>query len=186
MALLNWLASAWSRWSKANRTTQNVARYREPFYRFQSAAEVQQAAQIGVTIDVNQATVDDWLRLPGISIHQARALTDLSRSGVRFYSLEDLAAALGVGVDRLAYIKPILRFYYYEDDPQEGLAPVEVNRASIEMLAQVPGIDLYLARTIVQYRQSGPYENLADLQRRLCLPPDLTTNLLHYLKFSER
>ena len=41
-----------------------------PYYRFQSPFEIAVAADLGVRIDVNQAGVDDWLRLPGISIHQ--------------------------------------------------------------------------------------------------------------------
>jgi len=48
-------------------------------------------AALGIQIDVNQASVD-WLRLPGLSIHQARV--ELCRSGVQFYCLEDIAAAL--------------------------------------------------------------------------------------------
>ena len=46
----------------------------DPYYRFQSLQEIAIAAELGIKIDVNQATVDDWLRLPGLSIHQARSL----------------------------------------------------------------------------------------------------------------
>ncbi|MBN3922070.1 MAG: ComEA family DNA-binding protein, partial [Nostoc sp. NMS4] len=50
----------------------------DPYYRLQSGEEIQIAAQLGIRIDANQATVDDWLRLPGLSIHQARSLVELS------------------------------------------------------------------------------------------------------------
>ena len=54
----------------------------DPYYRLQSVQEIVIAAQLGMTIDVNQASVDDWLRLPGLSIHQARTLFDLTSLGV--------------------------------------------------------------------------------------------------------
>ena len=38
----------------------------DPYYRFQSIAEIQAAAALGLAIDVNTAGVDDWLRVPGI------------------------------------------------------------------------------------------------------------------------
>src|SRR4028119_2001991 len=73
----------------------------DPYYRMQSAQEIAIAAQLGIKIDVNQASVDDWLRLPGISIHQARSLVELSVAGVPFYSIEDIAAALSMPAQRL-------------------------------------------------------------------------------------
>ena len=69
---------------------------RDPMMRLSTAAEVVVAADLGVRIDANQATVDDWLRLPGLSIHQARTLVRLSQNGVVFYALDDVAAALGL------------------------------------------------------------------------------------------
>jgi len=73
----------------------------DPYYRLQSGEEIQIAAKLGIRIDANQATVDDWLRLPGLSIHQARSLVELSRSGVKFYCIEDIAAALAIPAPRL-------------------------------------------------------------------------------------
>ncbi|MEM0981135.1 MAG: hypothetical protein AAGH78_12785, partial [Cyanobacteria bacterium P01_H01_bin.58] len=60
----------------------------DPLARLQSAAEVPIAVALGIRIDVNQATVDEWLRLPVLSIHQARTLTTLSQRGVAFYCIE--------------------------------------------------------------------------------------------------
>ena len=71
----------------------------DPYYRFGSLAELPIAAELGIKIDVNSATIDDWLRLPGLSIHQARALVALQQAGLELYSIEDLAAALGMPGD---------------------------------------------------------------------------------------
>jgi len=174
MSLFDWIA----------KTTQTqTARSRilnDPYYRFQSLAEVQLAASLGIKIDVNQAGVDDWLRLPGLSIHQARTLTELTQAGVPFHSLEDIAAVLNLPLQRLKPLEPVLLFCYYDQTSLHTIQPIDANTASLEMLTRIPAIDLYLARLIVQNR---PYRNLPHLQRRLSLSTELTSQLMHYLKF---
>ncbi|MEW6495089.1 MAG: ComEA family DNA-binding protein [Cyanobacteriota bacterium] len=156
----------------------------DPYYRLQSAEEIAIAVELGIKIDVNQASVDDWLRLPGISIHQARSLVELSGMGVQFYCLEDLAAALSVPAQRLKPLQPILNFCYYDADSLATPQQVNPNTASVEQLTKIPAVDLFLARAIVQNRfESGNYRNLADFQRRLSLNPQLISELMYYLRF---
>ncbi|ARV60372.1 DNA uptake protein [Nostocales cyanobacterium HT-58-2] len=157
----------------------------DPYYRLQSGEEIAIAVQLGICIDANQATVDDWLRLPGLSIHQARSLVELSRAGVKFYCIEDIAAALSVPVQRLELLKPILSFSYYDD---ESLALpsyiVNPNTATVESLAKIPFLDLLLAQAVVENRiSSGPYRSLIDFQQRLNLPGDIVSHLMYYLRF---
>lgn len=177
----------WRGWQARLKATLQPLRTRllnDPFYRFQSIEEVAIAAELGIAIDVNQATVDDWLRLPGISIHQARSLVGLTQAGVQFHALDDIAAVLNVSEQRLQPLAPILRFCYY--DPAQPLTPQRLNpnQASVEQLFRVPGIDLYLARSIVKERQqAGSYRSIADLQQRLALSADLTAQLMHWLCF---
>lgn len=155
----------------------------DPYYRFRSLSEVRLAVELGVQIDVNQASVDDWLRLPGLSIHQARSLVALSQSGVQFHSLEDVAAALSVPVQRLQPIAPLLRFCYYDSESPGSIQLVDPNVASVEWLTRVPAIDLFLAKAIVQNRQIyGKYRNMADLQKRLSLSGQLIAEIMHYLR----
>lgn len=155
----------------------------DPYYRLRSLEEVQVAAALGINIDANRATVDDWLRLPGLSIHQARTLCQLTQSGVQFHCLEDVAAALGLPEERLKPLAPVLRFYYYDKENLLATNSIHLNSASIEVLMQVPGIDNFLARAIVNNRNShGNYRNLADLQQRLYLPGELVASLMHYLR----
>ncbi|MDF5727512.1 MAG: ComEA family DNA-binding protein, partial [Rhizonema sp. PD38] len=73
----------------------------DPYYRLQSGEEIAIAAELGIRIDANHATVDDWLRLPGLSIHQARSLVELSHAELKFYCIEDIAAALSMPAFRL-------------------------------------------------------------------------------------
>lgn len=186
MAFLDWLTSvARTRPPIADSSTTLRSRLiNDPYYRLQSLEELQLAVSLGVRIDANQATVDDWLRLPGISIHQARSLAELTQSGVQFCCLEDVAAVLGVPVQRLRPFAPILSFCYYDADSLVTIELINPNTASVEALLKAPPIDLFLARAIVKNRlAAGPYRNLADLQRRLSLPSAVTADLMHYLRF---
>lgn len=154
----------------------------DPYYRMQSAQEIAIASQLGIKIDVNQASVDDWLRLPGISIHQARSLVELSLSGVPFYSIEDIAAALGMPAQRLKPLEPVLKFCYY--DESEIIQQINPNTATIEQLAQLPHVDVSIAQAIVQNRLlDGSYRNIVDFQKRLSIPGQITAKLMHYLRF---
>lgn len=142
------------------------------------------AASWGVRIDANTASVDDWLRLPGLSIHQARSLTHLTTRKISFTCIEDVAAALNLPVQQIQSWQVILQFCYY--DLETALEPekVNVNTATATELTAVPAIDTFLGRAIVHYRQAGPYKDLADLQDRLRLAPHSVVELLHYLRFS--
>ena len=156
----------------------------DPYYRFQSLAEIAIAAELGIKIDVNLATVDDWLRLPGFSIRQARSLVELVRMGVQLVCLEDVAAAIGVSVQHLQPYEPILAFAYY--DRLSPLSPVKtnVNSASIEELTAIPEVTFDLAAEIVANRQqNGRYGNIVNLSSRLNLDHNLTSQLMHYLRF---
>jgi DNA uptake protein ComE-like DNA-binding protein len=158
----------------------------DPYYRFQSLAELRRAASLGMRLDVNRATVDDWLRLPGLSIHQARTLVELSQAGVAFYCLEDLAAALGLPLQRLQPLAPVLRFCHYDSfdsaDDLGQISPVNPNRASLEQLMQIPGLELTQAQAVLRERQRGVYQNLSDLQRRLQWSGPTLARLMHYLR----
>lgn len=178
MAFLDWLASAAQSVSLRSRI-QN-----DPYYRFQSIEEIRIAVSLGIQIDANQATVDDWLRLPGLSIHQARSLTQLTQSGVQFFCVEDVAAALGLSIQRLKPLEPILKFCYYDPESIHQIQRVNLNQASAEELAQIPVMKPVLARAIARNRiTNGDYKNLVDLQQRLSLPSQLTSELMHYLRF---
>ena len=156
----------------------------DPYYRFQSLREMAIAVEMGIRIDVNQTTIDDWLRLPGFSIHQARSLVELVKMGVQLVCLEDVAAAINVSVQRLQPYESILTFAYY--DCLSPLSPkkVNLNTAELEEIAVIPGLDTNLAAIFLENRQeNGKYRNIVDLQRRLNLDSELISQLMHYLQF---
>jgi DNA uptake protein ComE-like DNA-binding protein len=156
----------------------------DPYYRFQSLEEVAIANELGIHIDVNRASVDDWLRLPGISIHQARILVELTGIGVQFLSIEDLAAAISVPVQSLNALKSILYFGYFDTESLLTPQRINPNTADFAQLEQIPFVESSLAELIVQNREeNGNYRNLVDFQRRLALNSQLISQLMHYLQF---
>ncbi|MBW4419383.1 MAG: ComEA family DNA-binding protein [Myxacorys californica WJT36-NPBG1] len=180
MGFLNWLTSGSGGAAQSLKSQiQN-----DPYYRFQSLEEIKLAVSLGIQIDVNQANVDDWLRLPGLSIHQAKMLTQLSTSGVQFFCAEDVAAALGMSAQRIKPLEPIMRFCYYDPESLVQIQRVNLNTASPEELAQIPVMKPVLARAIARNRiTNGNYKNVVDLQERLSLPSKVTAELMHYLNF---
>ncbi len=155
-----------------------------PYSRLDNFLEVQIAAELGVKIDVNQACIDDWLRLPGISIHQARSLVELVGMGMQLLCLEDVAAAMSVPIHRLQPLEPILHFEYR--DHRSCLSPqkINLNTASLAEIAQIPLVETNLAqRILIDRQENGNYRHLADFQRRLSLNSKLTSQLMYYLQF---
>jgi len=156
----------------------------DPFYRFQSLEDVAIAGELGIKIEVNQATVDEWLRLPGLSIHQARQLVELTGLGMQFLAMEDLAAALNIPVQQIKFWSPVLSFTYADPDSLLAPAKTAINQANLDQLLAIPFISPAIAENLLHNRdQRGPYRNLADLQKRLHLPLELISQLLHYLQF---
>ncbi|WP_013323131.1 helix-hairpin-helix domain-containing protein [Gloeothece verrucosa] len=186
MIRFQWLSNAREFTQKLNPHHQAIRQKikNDPYYRFQSLEEIAIAAQLGLKIDVNQASVDDWLKLPGISINQARILVQLVAQGVAFLSIEDVAAAISVPTRRLKPLEPILDFCYY--DPESLLAPQRVNpnTATLKQLEQIPFLVPTLAAKILSERQqNGNYQNLVDFQQRLNLSGEFIAQVMHYLIF---
>lgn len=156
----------------------------DPHYRFRSLKEIAIAVELGIKIDVNQASIDDWLRLPGFSIHQARSLVELVTMGVQLFCIEDIAAAIDVPLQRLQPYESILAFAYY--DRLSSLSPekINLNTASTVEIASIPHMTKDLAQQIVlDIQTNGKYCNVADLQRRLNLNSELISKLMYYFRF---
>ncbi len=156
----------------------------DPYYRLKSISEIAIAAELGLFIDVNQANIDEWLRLPGISIHQARLLVELNQSAVQFLSIDDIAAALNIPVNKLQHFTPLLKFRYYDQESIFTPQKININQASLTDILQIPNIEHNLAESIINNRQNyGNYRNIVDLQKRLSIPGQLISKIMHYVIF---
>ena len=157
----------------------------DPSLRLRSAEEVRHAAALGWRLDVNRATAADWLRLPGCQSDQVDLLLRLQASGVQLSGPEDLQEVLQLERQQLLLWKPLLDFRWY-GTPAPAPSPsqaVDVNRADGEALAALPAMDPARCQRLLQERARSPFRDLADLQERLQLPPDVVERWIGRVSF---
>ena len=148
-----------------------------------SAAESPTADSL--CIDVNRASAEQWRQLPGCSDAMVDLLLRLQRGGVQFSQLEDLAQLLDLPEELRNQWQPHLIFRWHGDAPPFG-KPLDLNGASRALLAeQLPWPNDRLERLMAERRRQ-PFKNLADLQERLCLPPDAVEALIGRVRFGAR
>ena len=138
-------------------------------------------------IDVNRASAEQWRQLPGCSDAMVDLLLRLQRGGVQFSQLEDLAQLLDLSEDLRDLWQPHLIFRWHGDAPPlPQPKPLDLNGASRAVLAgQLQWPNDRLERLIAERRRQ-PFKNLADLQERLCLPPDAVEALIGRVRFGAR
>ena len=145
----------------------------QPGRRLHNADEVRHAADLGWRLDVNRATAQDWLRLPGISADQVDLLMRLQAGGVQLSGPEDLERLLGLPGEHVRSWLPLLEFRWYgEPPPAPPAALLDLNQASLPQLAEL-GLSSERSRRLLRERARQPFQDLADLQQRLQLPAAL-------------
>ena len=160
----------------------------QPQHRLRSADEAQHAAALGWRLDVNRASTDDWLRLPGIDPGQVDLLLRLQQGGVQLSGLDDLQRLLELPTAQLAQWEPLLLFRWYGDGLPASPAPsrLDLNRSSAAQLEQqLPQLNAERRARLLRERQRQPFQDLADLQQRLQLPPALVEELIGRVRFSQ-
>jgi DNA uptake protein ComE-like DNA-binding protein len=145
-----------------------------PGLRLRTAQEVRHAAALGWHLDVNRACAGDWLRLPGCRPDQVDLLQRLRSGGVQLSGPDDLAQALQIPPEQVRIWLPVLRFRWYGDPGADAApVPVAINRATEPQLRERLGLTAERCRRLMRERAREPFRDLADLQQRLQLPPDL-------------
>ena len=140
-----------------------------------------------LAIDVNRATAEQWRQLPGCSDAMIDQLLRLQQGGVQFSQLEDLAQLLDLSETVCDLWRPHLIFRWHGDAPtQPEQSVLDLNAASPRLLASgLAWPDDRLERLIAERRRK-PFQHLADLQERLCLPPDVVEALIGRVCFGAR
>lgn len=137
-------------------------------------------------MDVNRASRDQWLQLPGCSQDTADLLMRLQRGGVQFASADDLFRLLELPSDLVRLWTPHLLFQWHGDaPPQPQAAPLDLNNASTDQLALLGWPEQRLANLMRERRRAG-FKDLADLQERLCLPASSVEALIGRVSFGRR
>ena len=135
------------------------------------AEEVRRAAALGWRLDVNRATADDWLRLPGCTGSHADLLLRLQVGGVQLSGPEDLQRLLGLEAGTLQSWQPLLEFRWYGAPPElPQQLPLGINTAPAAALQRLDALGDAALQRLLQERIRRPFSDLADLQQRLGLP----------------
>jgi len=145
----------------------------QPGRPLQSPQEVQLAAELGWRLDVNRATATDWSRLPGITADQVDLLIRLQAGGVQLSGSDDLARLLELPASVIASWQPLLDYRWYGAPPAATPAPrLDLNQANDRQL-QTLGLSSERRARLLRERARRPFQDLADLQLRVQLPPAL-------------
>ena len=154
-----------------------------PGLRLRNASEVKHAAALGWRLDVNRATRADWLRLPGLDVHHVDLLLRLQAGGVQLSGPEDLQRLLELPASVVAAWLPLLEFRWYGAPPATpSEARLDLNKARLADL-QVLGLSPERSQRLLRERARAPFRDLADLQERLQLPPDLVESWIGKVRF---
>lgn len=139
------------------------------------------------TLDVNRATPEQWQKLPGCSEHMVDVLMRLQRGGVQFSQLDDLALLLNLPADLIGLWTPHLVFRWHGDTPVLlEQPPLDLNAAAPTLLEQTLNWPKPRLQRLIEERRRKPFEHLADLQERVCLPPDAVEQLIGRVSFGAR
>ena len=138
-------------------------------------------------IDVNRATAEQWRQLPGCSELMVDQLLRLQQGGVQFSQIDDLAQLLDLSETLCEQWRPHLIFRWHGDAPRlPEQAPLDLNADSPRMLASALLWPEDRIQRLIAERRREPFQNLADLQERLCLPPAAVEALIGRVRFGAR
>lgn len=152
-----------------------------------SSSVQEQTPAPSLSIDVNRATAEQWRQLPGCSEVMIDQLLRLQQGGVQFSQLEDLAQLLDLSETLCDLWRPHLIFRWHGDAPaQPEQSLLDLNAASPRLLASSLAWPDDRLEQLIAERRRKPFQHLADLQERLCLPPDVVEALIGRVCFGAR
>lgn len=123
----------------------------------------------GERIDPNEAPAEELDRLPGVGPATARSILEERASGGAFRSRRDMLRVPGIGPSRLEEMAAHLSLPDGADAEDRGRNGrpgdrVDLNRADLASLEQLPGIGPALAGRILELRgREGPFRAVEDL-----------------------
>lgn len=134
-------------------------------------------AMIKNQIDINVATEEELMTLPGVNRATAKQIIDYRKQIRGFRRVEDLALVSGVGAAKLGIIRNEICVKRSngsnasgKNSPESGrnnvntVKIINLNTSNVFQLMKVKGIGQTLAENIVTYRdKKGPFTNIDDL-----------------------
>lgn len=129
-----------------------------------TTANMAPKGSIAGQVDINRASVEMWMKLPGIGEVRARQLVNFREKLGGFLSIEQVAETRGLPDSVFERIRPLLQC--------SGTQPrrMNLNTISAETLARHPYISQKQAQLIVSYRENnGLFASVDDLGKIIAL-----------------
>jgi competence protein ComEA len=142
--------------------------------------ELERGTSLGYRVDLNRAERAELLQLPGVGENLAARIEEHRREKGPFRSVDELTDVHGVGTATLERLRPWVRV---EEDSSSAkptptfrkrsdnkkatglLAPIDLNRATLEELRSLPGIGPVRAQAILEERRKRPFQSVDELTR---------------------
>ncbi len=134
-----------------------------------SSAKVSKSESVTFPLDVNTASKEQLIKVPGIGPVKASAIVAYREEHGPFDSLEKLLRVPGIGEKTLERIRPYLRVSGVEKagalsnslkDDSRSSRKININTASLKELISLPGIGEVKAKRIMEYRPFSQPEDL--------------------------
>ncbi|MDO9576289.1 MAG: ComEA family DNA-binding protein [Candidatus Cloacimonadales bacterium] len=125
-------------------------------------------------ININNADIDNLIKLPGIGQTKAKAIIDYRENIGEFKSLKELTNVKGIGEKNFVKMLPYLKMIgdsteiitSIPDSFKEISGKININTASFTELISLPGIGEKRAQQIISYREkAGSFENKEDIMK---------------------
>jgi competence protein ComEA len=149
------------------------------------------------TLDLNQADRAQLLQLPGVGDNLARRIEAYREQHHGFRDVDELRNVSGIGPKMLEKLRPFLYVSpRASDEPAEprqaipekkspavgkkkdlAAKRIDVNRAGVDELQQLPGIGPKLSQRILETRQKKPFQSVNDLRRVRGIGPKILERL---------
>lgn len=128
-----------------------------------------------LSLDINQAAIEEWQQLHGIGPTYARRIVAFRDKLGGFYSVEQVKETYGLPDSTFQKILPRLK-------ASPVLRNLRINTATAAELSAHPYITKNLAQIIVNYRdQHGPFHSPEELRQIRALTPEMAARIMPYI-----
>ena len=157
-------------WVNEKRKSNSISIYKPPVFA---------TSEKLVVLDINTASLDDFIKVYGIGEVIAQRILSYRESLGSFVAMEQLNEVWGLSPEVLVNLNK-----RFKVKSLVGIKKVNINNASIKELAQFPYFKYALAKQIVIYRSmNGPIVETADLTKIKGMPNDKIKIIALYLDF---
>jgi len=136
-------------------------------------------------ININSASYEEFLTLPGIGPTKAKAIIDYREQNGYFSSIEELINVNGIGESIFSKIKDRIKVdEEVKIDMENSIKKININKSDINELDSLPGIGPTKAKEIIDYRENfGNFSTYDELLNVKGIGPKTLEKIKPYIEF---